>query len=236
MMELEKGEQFQEGDRYVASKNKAPFVRTSFSKYTKIFDMQEFDINQTDEELFRTHYSMLNMQQLRLAIDSIDQQIVERKNTVGGYILNYISVFKKDTVKVIKPDIPSDSIKIIKKDTLEKKEIPALNNLVEKKKSANNSEKTIKKKVPIDIPNAKSSSQDLALKKKNARKRTNLDPNRKITKQNLDQSLKDYDNILETFDVTRKQALADKATQAARSIKSNSECSCEFRSECPVFN
>jgi len=64
VMELDNGEQFQEGNRFSNNKTKAPFVRTSFEKYTKIFDMSEFDINRTDEELFRTHYSMLSMGQL----------------------------------------------------------------------------------------------------------------------------------------------------------------------------
>ncbi len=95
VMELENGEQFQEGDRYVASKNRAPFIRTSFKKYTKIFDLQEFEISRTDEELFRTHYSMLSMPQLRTAIDSIDQQIEGRKTNVAGYVNNYFSVLKK---------------------------------------------------------------------------------------------------------------------------------------------
>ena len=102
VMELEAGQQFQEGNRYAGNTNKAPFVRTSFKKYTKIFDMQEFDISRTDEELFRTHYSMLSMKQLLEAIDSIDQQVIDRKQTVSNYVDQYLNALKSKKVKVYK--------------------------------------------------------------------------------------------------------------------------------------
>jgi len=83
IMELNKGQQFQEGNKYLAgSTNKAPFVRTTFKKYTKIFDLQEFEIDRTDEELFRSHYSMLSIGQLQMAIDSIVLQMDKRKTSM----------------------------------------------------------------------------------------------------------------------------------------------------------
>ena len=101
VMELDNGEQFQEGNRFSGNKSKAPFVRTSFEKYTKIFDMSEFDISRTDEELFRTHYSMLSMNQLRVAIDSIDKQMADRRITVDDYITQYITAFKPPVVDTL---------------------------------------------------------------------------------------------------------------------------------------
>ena len=102
IMKLNNGEQFQEGNRYVrGSMNKAPFVRTTFKKYTKIFDMDEFEINRTDEELFKNHYSMLSMAQLQLAIDSIDLQMKDRRESMAVYINNYMPNHKSDTTRTV---------------------------------------------------------------------------------------------------------------------------------------
>ncbi len=104
IMELNEGQQFQEGNKYLAgSTTKAPFVRTSFKKYTKIFDLEEFEIDRTDEELFRSHYSMLSIRQLQEAIDSIDIQMDKRKASISEYVDNFMTVYK-DTTKQSKKD------------------------------------------------------------------------------------------------------------------------------------
>ena len=113
IMELSNGEQFQEGNRYVSgSKSKAPFIRTSFNRYTKIFDMNEFEINRTDEELFQNHYSMLSMRQLQQAIDSIDLQISNRNETMNEYVNNYMPNYKADKLTIDK--LNKDSVKVLK--------------------------------------------------------------------------------------------------------------------------
>ena len=120
IMELKNGEQFQEGNRYLSgTRNKAPFIRTSFNRYTKIFDMNEFEINRTDEELFQNHYSMLSMRQLRAAIDSIDLQIDDRKETMNKYVNNYMLNHKSDTVSTA-VKLKRDSINNIKKAIVKK--------------------------------------------------------------------------------------------------------------------
>ena len=222
VMELENGEQFQEGNRYAGSKSRAPFVRTSFEKYTKIFDMQEFDINRTDEELFRTHYSMLSMNQLVEAIDSIDQQVLDRKKTVSTYIDQYINALKplqlkEETTENTPKDTGAININISVTDTLKKDTLGK--NLSKKKASPKYSAVygNGTKKVGGQIVSEKNRALTTAVKLKT-----------KLPEQTIDQPLKTYDSLLGTFQETKRQSYGNKAVQHARSIKSNAESAARF--------
>ena len=217
VMELEEGQQFQEGNRYAGNgKSKAPFVRTSFKKYTKIFDMKEFDINRTDEELFRTHYSMLSIRQLQNAIDSIDKQMLDRRETTSSYInqyLNGIKPPKKDSSKIeTASSTKGKSIEIKKvnhQDSLVKIATATKKEQVNKKLATKGQAITIEKS-KIPVKKRKSNSNALKLKSK-------------VAEQNIDHPLTDYESLLETFSAGKKTAYVTKAIQQARSIKSNAD-------------
>lgn len=225
VMELEDGEQFQEGNRYSANRNKAPFVRTSFEKYTKIFDMREFDINKTDEELFRTHYSMLSMGQLRVAIDSIDAQMNDRRNTVSTYISQYINVLKTDTIPnspIEKVDSVMQQAQDAMKDTILKDAIrqvkakkpdppKSIKNLVTK-----NNKYTQKNSVSSVI------DSDISPRKKPLVTKQQLVKSQ-IEPQTIDKPLNTYESIIETFRGEKREPFCSKATQHANSIKSNAD-------------
>ena len=214
VMELENGEQFQEGNRLIASKNKAPFVRTSFKKYTKIFDMQEFEINRTDEELFRTHYSMLSMQQLQEAIDSIDLQIDDRKTSVGKHLNNYFSVLKKNDSLSLSPTENSPPPDIVP-------QVP-IHVLKDEKTNAKDS---VPKEGNQILPTKK--KQEIAVKLKTKRRpivNQALVPSEQI----INQPLKNYNSLLETFAGYKRQVFADKALQFSRSIKTNAESAVSY--------
>lgn len=53
-------------------KGKHPFIRTSFKELEKVFDLSQFDLDRTDESLFKGHQRMMNSKQLYQALDSID--------------------------------------------------------------------------------------------------------------------------------------------------------------------
>ena len=222
VMELDNGEQFQEGNRFSGNKSKAPFVRTSFEKYTKIFDMSEFDISRTDEELFRTHYSMLSMNQLRVAIDSIDQQMADRRITVDDYITQYITAFKPPSVDTLDTS-----------DTLSTDSLAAV--LSKNTDTIPNKKRTTNKVPPNRLPKS-SAKTKLELKKeekikklaKRKRSANALKLKTKITPQTIDKPLKEYNSIVETFDKSKLDSYANKATQHVRSIKSNSESAARF--------
>lgn len=77
IFELNKGKQYQNLQPN-AQKN-YPFVRTSFERWEKVFDMSEFNMDRTDEQLFKGHYHMLTSAGLLRAIDSLHLKIEDTK-------------------------------------------------------------------------------------------------------------------------------------------------------------
>ncbi|MEE4258748.1 MAG: LptF/LptG family permease [Bacteroidales bacterium] len=80
-------------------KETRPFERMKFSKQELTFDLSEFQLNRTNEELFKSHYSMLNIKQLNESIDSLSRQRLTRldfykEKFIRGY--NYLG--KNDTI------------------------------------------------------------------------------------------------------------------------------------------
>jgi len=85
-----------------------PFDFLKFKKQTMSFDLSDFQLNHTDEDLFRNHYSMLNIRQLNYSIDSISKKFIKRGK---AYTVNAIrrmhstklrDMVKSDTVDIKK--------------------------------------------------------------------------------------------------------------------------------------
>jgi lipopolysaccharide export system permease protein len=72
------------------SKKSNPFQRTSFKEQQRVFDLSDFELNRTNEELFKNNYQMLNIRQLNYFIDSIGSNIeTRRENLAKNYPRNY---------------------------------------------------------------------------------------------------------------------------------------------------
>lgn len=57
-----------------------PFEVSSFEQQILNFDLSQFQLNRTNEELFKTHYSMLNIRQLNKSIDSLSSRYINTKD------------------------------------------------------------------------------------------------------------------------------------------------------------
>ncbi len=67
-----------------------PFQRTYFKKQVRKFDLSDFVLSRTKEELFKNNYQMLNIKQLNLSIDSLDGAFYKRRiNLSQNFIRNY---------------------------------------------------------------------------------------------------------------------------------------------------
>jgi lipopolysaccharide export system permease protein len=72
------------------SKKQNPFQRTYFKVQQRKFDLSDFELNRTNEDLFKNNYQMLNISQLNYFIDSIDVMINDRRlNLAKNYPKNY---------------------------------------------------------------------------------------------------------------------------------------------------
>lgn len=74
IMKLEDGHQYQKAEP-TSIRSKFPFVRTKFGEWSKTFDLGEFDLSRTDENLFKSYHAMLSTKQLADGIDTISQRI-----------------------------------------------------------------------------------------------------------------------------------------------------------------
>lgn len=76
-----------------------PFEIMKFEKQIIKFDLSEFQLNRTNEELFKTHYSMLNIQQLNESIDSLSKKLIKQKHIYeDNFYRNYSFIRVKDTI------------------------------------------------------------------------------------------------------------------------------------------
>ncbi len=96
IMHLQEGAQYSEPKPVVKDgKRNFPMIRTTFQEWTKIFDLDEFNLDRTDEELFKTHHTMLSQRQLLYAIDSIDMEVNERLERNTDQTNRYFYFFEK---------------------------------------------------------------------------------------------------------------------------------------------
>lgn len=73
---LENGHSYYEMD---LDKSNKPFQRSNFKEDILRFDLSEFGMKRSSEDLYRNHYAMMNNKQLINAIDSINQKITQKK-------------------------------------------------------------------------------------------------------------------------------------------------------------
>lgn len=99
VMNLEDGHQYIETRPGSSGQDRYPFVRTGFKEWTKVFDLGEFQLNRTDEELFKSNRSMLTINQLFDAVDSLDVKIAERERAYSDIITNYFYYLQPDSLR-----------------------------------------------------------------------------------------------------------------------------------------
>ncbi len=74
-----------------------PFEATSFNKQILNFDLSQFQLNRTNEELFKTHYSMLNIKQLNNSIDSLSNRFIGTKERYNKNFVRKYSYMSDST-------------------------------------------------------------------------------------------------------------------------------------------
>lgn len=99
VMRLSDGHQYIEVQPGNAGNNNGfPFVRTTFKHWTKVFDLSEFDLNRTNEELFKQNRTMMSSGQLREAIDSIGVRIANRRQSFSNNFNAYFHYVTPDSL------------------------------------------------------------------------------------------------------------------------------------------
>lgn len=97
-----------------------PLFRSEFDKHTIRMELTGFTMNETDESLWKTHYQMMNVDQLSTAIDSLDSMIDQRVLDFTSAI-DYRMLFLSDTA-FHPSNYAADSAELAILDNIETKE------------------------------------------------------------------------------------------------------------------
>ena len=111
-------------------KARRPFEKMKFDKQYVSFDISDFDMTQSDGSALKGHQSMLNINQLVIAIDSLEQSSVERH-------ISYKNSFKNRLQHLSSKDIISNTRnKKVDIDTITVFKWPLLDNFGENEKKS----------------------------------------------------------------------------------------------------
>jgi lipopolysaccharide export system permease protein len=77
-----------------------PHIKSRFQEDYIMMDLSGFDLQRTDEDLWKSHMKMMSMGQLKLAIDSLNAQKSIRRGDFERYMDRSISI--KDTTALVK--------------------------------------------------------------------------------------------------------------------------------------
>jgi len=191
-----------------SSTKNAPFSRTYFQKWTKVFDLAEFEMSRTDVGLFKSHHSMMSVQQLSTAIDSIDEDKSERFRRLHEQTVRFFYPMKK---------IWQEELAQKKKNEKEEKD---LTSGVDYEKYMDKSPKK------VDTKNIKQSSVGKSQKPKDKSKKKSSTPKksgRKILEQTIEKPLAEYDTFAELFEQRKRTELYDKAKSFSRTVQGQAE-------------
>ncbi len=128
---LYNGYNYQEKTDQRGYKKTNPYQRTKFREELRKFNLMDFELSRTNEDLFKSNYSMLNLRQLKKAEDSLMTQLNKRKEKISVsmkknfYFFNRIdsakqATFSTDklyTTNLLESKIKQEKIKIIDEAT-----------------------------------------------------------------------------------------------------------------------
>lgn len=89
-----------------------PLIRDKFEERVIRFDLSEFKMNRTNEDLFKSNYQMMTLSQLNIVADSLNQKNLKRRNDFGKHLTN--SYYSRSSAYFAKLD--SNKIELKSKD------------------------------------------------------------------------------------------------------------------------
>ena len=223
------------GHQYIESapsgNSNYPFIRSTFDRWTKVFDLGEFQLKRTNPELFKHNRTMLSPKQLADESDSLALKIIKQKKNLSNTLANYFVVLEKDSAYLKKPkrakrpefvtvDTTRTSVDTIKKyrDSLQKR-----------------TEK-IKKRIPTQIMPPKADAKDRVKETTPEKKieaelrreeRAKNNQRKKILPQVFPKgdTLANYSSIIELFKANEENKLLRRAQSSIRNVNGQASSS-----------
>ncbi|MFK8008717.1 MAG: LptF/LptG family permease [Saprospiraceae bacterium] len=229
VMNLKNGYHYQEGDKAKKEeKEKYTFTRTKFDEWKKVFDTGEFNIELTEEERFKRHYTMLSVRQLWNAIDSIDTRVRSYNARLDEYVQKAFHPLKKIFLEKRKK-LNAEKLKAQKQKAKQQLESRKLEKKQKTKKDTITSELNLKDAKPIDTKKKESTKKVTKPKKtppkpKNVNKRKPKKTTKPKTKKarNID-AKKKKDERARKKEEKRKAEVLQKEKAIAQVLKQELE-------------
>ncbi|MEZ4957097.1 MAG: LptF/LptG family permease [Saprospiraceae bacterium] len=223
-----------------AGKRNYPLMRSTFKEWTKIFNLDEFELDRTDEGLFKSHHTMLSNRQLLTAIDSIDNHIADRKSKFGEQTNRFFYFFEKAALEKKRIEREEEAQKRREEISKQKGENGLNSQGKENAQSKDEAaEKEREERMIVEMERMKAKQERNRQKIANTNKKTTapkktpppkkeIKDNAPILPQTIDKPLQEYSSIAETFTKETRRKSIDQAIASARSIKDQAASS--FRS------
>lgn len=244
VMNLKEGYQYSEMQPTTGRRDGYPFVRTSFDRWTKVFDLSEFQMARTNEKLFEQNRSMMSSPQLAEAVDSIEFRIEERRIGLANHLAVYFSQMESDTsLSGLRNDKTGltleDSIQYGLRDSLAGNTIDSVAADSSDRLASDTSAVTLKKNVPPlrsadrrNLPNVlpQEKTIDIVRDTFTASLQTQRKTIREATVSTEERVLlgmtKDsigMDSLLKALSIQKRERIYNRARSTARSIQSQAE-------------
>jgi len=91
VLQLFNGKQFQEMAPSGKKAKDYEQLRIGFKEWKKVFDLSEFSLNKTDENLFKDNYQMQNLWQLRKSMDTLEMALEKTVKEAEAFSATYFS-------------------------------------------------------------------------------------------------------------------------------------------------
>lgn len=223
-----------------AGKRNYPLMRSTFKEWTKIFNLDEFELDRTDEGLFKSHHTMLSNRQLMSAIDSIDNHIDDRKLKFDEQTNRFFYFFEQAALEKKRKEREQEAQKR-RDEILDKKEDKDQNKQSNGMAATEDETAEIirEERMKVEMERMKAKQERIQRKKENPNKKitpsVKTPPPKTVKKepapilpQTIDKPLEEYVSIAETFTKETRRKSIDQAITSARSIKDQAASS--FRS------
>ena len=91
------GNSYEEQNKSKNNYDTHPLMRNSFKEYVILFDLSQFKLNRTNEDLFKGGQQMMNIKQLTQQVDSLNYQFKNRGDEIISNLSPYF-LFLRDSV------------------------------------------------------------------------------------------------------------------------------------------
>ncbi len=117
LLSLQNGASYEEQNKKKGNVDTHPLMRSAFKEYKIRFDLTQFKLSRTNEDLFKGGYQMMNLSQLKKTIDSLDTEYKTRSTGAKANLQSYF-LFLRDSnfyqqvavAKAVNPDTGGLSI------------------------------------------------------------------------------------------------------------------------------